>query len=327
MRIQVLGLCRFSLLVQGDFQTTGEDLDRNRAILYDPARLERRMRWFETLCVPSLAAQGDPDFTLIVATGTDLPEPWIGRLRACAQAVPQIRIEQFDPGRHAALCRQALARHADPLADIVAQFRMDDDDAVARDYVQRIREDHALAAPLAGPHHPVVINYTSGMVVELKQGRLHLHAEKAQNWGLAQTFYFPGGEVRSLMNYRHDKVWATAPTIAIPGRIMWIRGHHDVNDSRGHLIGNNRLPTDEAELTRMLRRRFGLNPAAVRAALTLPLDQPLPVRDPQEADLTTPKPQAPKPRAHNPVAPDSLTPASQTPDRQISDPQAPDPQR
>lgn len=259
MRIQVLGLCRFSLLAQGDFQTTGDDLDRNRAILYDFARMERRMRWFETLCVPPLMWQSDADFTLIVVTGEDLPAPWMDRLQRLAQAMPQMRIERFAPDRHAPICREALARHTDPDADVVAQFRMDDDDAVAVDYVRRIRADYALAERLAGKHHPVVVNYTSGLVAELKHDRLSLHVEMAQNWGLAQTFYFPGGKVRSLMNYRHDKVWTKAPTIAIPGRAMWIRGHHDVNDSQGHRIGRNRVPTDEAELADILGRRFGLD--------------------------------------------------------------------
>lgn len=268
MRIQVLGLCRFSLLAQGDFQTTGEDLDRNRAILYDPARMERRMRWFESLCIPPLMWQTDPDYTLVIATGEDLPDPWMTRLRRLAKAMPQLRIEALPPARHAQSCREALARHIDLTADVVAQFRMDDDDAVAVDYVRRVRADHRLAERLAGKHHPVVINHTSGLVAELREGRLRLHAEMAQNWVPAQTFYFPGGAVRSLMNYRHDKVWAKVPTIALPGRAMWVRGHHDSNDSGGHLIGRNRIPTDEAELEEVLGRRFALDLPALRAALT-----------------------------------------------------------
>ncbi|ODT59898.1 MULTISPECIES: glycosyltransferase [Paracoccus] len=268
MRIQVLGLCRFSLLTQGDFQTTGDDLHRNRAILYDPARMEQRMRWFEAVCIPPLMWQTDPDFLLIIVTGADLPARWLARLQRLAQVMPQIRIEQLPPARHAPSCREALARHIDLTADVVVQFRMDDDDAVAVDYVRRVRADHRLAERLAGQHHPVVINYTSGLVAEVADGRFALHAEMAQNWVPAQTFYFPGGAVRSLMNYRHDKVWTKAPTIAMPGRAMWIRGHHATNDSRGHLIGRNRIPTDEAELAQVLSRRFGLDLPALRAALT-----------------------------------------------------------
>lgn len=283
MRIQVLGLCRFSLLAQGDFQTTGDDLDRNRAILYNPVRMERRMRWFETVCIPPLMWQTDPDFTLIIATGEDLPARWLARLQRLAQVMPQIRIEQLPPARHAQSCREALARHIDLTADVVVQFRMDDDDAVAVDYVRRARADHRLAQRLAGKHHPVVINHTSGLVAEVRGDRFALHAEMAQNWVPAQTFYFPGGEVRSLMNYRHDKVWTKVPTIAMPGRPMWIRGHHDTNDSGGHLIGRNRVAADETELAEMLGRRFGLDLAQLRLALTRPLRHPA-----QDADSGDP---------------------------------------
>lgn len=268
MRIQVLGLCRFSMLALGDFQTTGLDIAANRAILYHPARMARRMRWFQNLCLPPLLWQQDQDFTLIVATGVDLPQPWQDELEQIAASVPQIRLERLEPDRQAAMCREALARHMDDRADVVAQFRMDDDDAVALDYVRRIRADYRLVERAMNPHHPVVINYTSGLVAELKAGRLELHQEMAQNWGLAQSFYFQGGRTRSLMNYRHDKVWSKVATLAIPGRPMWIRGHHDHNDSRGHLIGRNRLPAEPAATEDLLARRFGLDRAALAEALT-----------------------------------------------------------
>lgn len=268
MRIQVLGLCRFSMLAVGDFQTTGMDIEANRAILYDPARMARRMAWFQNLCLPPLMWQQDPDFTLVIATGTDLPQPWLGELQEIAEALPQIRLEQLPPDRQAAMCREALARHVEPDADVVVQFRMDDDDTVALDYVQRVRRDFALVERLMNPHHPVVINYTSGMVAELRGGQFQLHHEMAQNWGLAQSFYFQAGRQRSMMNYRHDKVWTKVATLAVPGRPMWIRGHHDQNDSQGHLIGRNRVAASPAELDDMLGRRFGLDRAALAAALT-----------------------------------------------------------
>ncbi|WP_304618256.1 glycosyltransferase [Paracoccus sp. (in: a-proteobacteria)] len=267
MRIQVLGLCRFSMLASGDFQTTGTDLAANRRILYDAHRMSRRMAWFENLCLPPLIWQQDQDFTLVVATGIDLPEPWIGRLRTIAEAVPQIRLEQLPPDRQAAMCREALSRHTDLSADVVAQFRMDDDDAVALDYVRRVRADFRLVERLLNPHHPVVVNYTNGLVAEWRHGGLRLHREMAPNWGLAQSFYFTGGKVRSAMNYRHDKVWAKVATLSIPDRPMWIRGHHDVNDSGGHLIGRNRVEAEDAEIDDILGRRFGLDRAALAAAL------------------------------------------------------------
>lgn len=74
-RIQMLGLCRFSLLVEGGFQVVHPDLHERRAMLYDPQRLASRFIWFEHLCLASLRAQTDPDLTFVVLVGTDLPDP------------------------------------------------------------------------------------------------------------------------------------------------------------------------------------------------------------------------------------------------------------
>lgn len=274
MRIQVLGLCRFSMLAVGDFQTTGDDLERNRRILYDPARLDRRMAWFQNLCLPPLLWQTDADFTLVIATGSDLPEPWLGRLRALVAAAPQLRLELMAPDRHAAMCRTAIGRHTDLTADVVVQFRMDDDDAVALDYVRRVRADHRLVRALVTPHHPAVITYTSGLVAERHRSGLRLHREMAQNWCPAQSYYFAGGQVRSLMNYRHDKVWAKVPTLALPDRVMWVRGHHGDNDSGGHLIGRNRIDLPPEETRSLLARRFGLDRPALAQALAATSPRP-----------------------------------------------------
>ncbi|MDO5632228.1 MAG: glycosyltransferase [Paracoccus sp. (in: a-proteobacteria)] len=268
MRIQVLGLCRFSLLTQSDFQTTGADLDRNRAILYDPVRLDLRMRWFENLCLPPLLWQTDPDFTLIVATGEDLPQPWLGHLRDIAEAVPQIRLMQAPPGLHAPICRDMLAQTTEPGADVVAQFRMDDDDAVAQDYVASVRQDYHAIKGLMDGWNPVALDYGRGLLVQADDDDLHISCALTHFWAPGLTLYFPGGEPRSVMNYRHDWVWRLTPTATKIDRVMWMRGFHGHNDSPHHL--GKRIPVEmtQAQVHGVMLRRFGLEHAALREALT-----------------------------------------------------------
>lgn len=52
MKIQMLGLCRFSLLSEGGFKIVHETLDDRRRLLYDPLRLEQRFLWFEHIALP-----------------------------------------------------------------------------------------------------------------------------------------------------------------------------------------------------------------------------------------------------------------------------------
>ena len=118
MRAQLLGLCRFSYLGGRGFQVRHGSIDERKRFLYDPARLSRRWTWFERVTLPGLTGQTDPDHTLVVMTGPDLPQPWLGRLREIAAAHPQIRLELVPPlDHHRVACARAIQPHVDPSAD------------------------------------------------------------------------------------------------------------------------------------------------------------------------------------------------------------------
>lgn len=273
MRIQVLGLCRFSLLVDGDFQTTGADLDRNRAILFDPVRLDARMRWFQNVCLPPLLWQTDPDFTLILGTSEELPSPWMQQLVEIAEAIPQIRLMTAPAGNHARICKEMLGAATEAGADVMAQFRMDDDDAVARDYVSSVRRDYAAIAGLMDGKNPVAVDYAKGLrLMQDAQGALSVHCVLERLCVGALTLYFPGGAVRSVMNYRHDWMWRLTTTVSRIDRVMWLRGLHDRNDSPRHQDHPVPLWLPPGETERILSRRFGFDLGALGEALTPPED-------------------------------------------------------
>ena len=142
MRVQMLGLCRFSYVGLRGYQVEHETYDQRRAMLYDPHRLARRWTWFTEIALPAWREQTDPDFTLVIMTGPDLPEPWLSQLQELVRQVPQFRLELVPPmERHLQACRAAIAPHIDPEAGVIGHFRHDDDDAVAVDYIKSARKD------------------------------------------------------------------------------------------------------------------------------------------------------------------------------------------
>ncbi|MDO5648819.1 glycosyltransferase [Paracoccus sp. (in: a-proteobacteria)] len=268
MRVQVLGLCRFSLLTDGWFQSGATDVDANRAALYDPARLDERMRFFEHLCLPSLRTQTDPDFTLIVATGEDLPDPWLSRLRAIADAVPQIRLMQSPIGPHGQICKSMLTAATDPDADVIAQFKMDDDDAVSVDYVETVRRDYGAISGLMEGQNPVALDYGHGLLLHVDGSKMTVDGALTHYWGCGLTMYFPAGEPRSVINYRHDWMWRQVTTVTKVDRVMWIRGFHGHNDSPHHHGKRIAAEMTNQQINQTLQRRFGLNRQALRRQLT-----------------------------------------------------------
>lgn len=259
MRIQVLGLCRFSYLVESGFQSMSGDLAQRRARLYAPARLTLRILWFEHVFLPAIRAQSDPDFTLIVLTGEDFPEPWRGLLQALVAVVPQIRLVFRPVGRHREACRAVVRDHVDPGADVVAEFRLDDDDAVAVDYVERIRADfcHRLR-PLYRPAARLSLDYARGLVLAADAGDVVVHGAVTHNWTPGLTIFLPPDDPEAVLDFPHHILQRLMPGVGLAERVMYLRGMHGTNDSGG-LVGRLDDAMTRGRAKAVLARRFRID--------------------------------------------------------------------
>ncbi|GHC57124.1 glycosyltransferase [Neogemmobacter tilapiae] len=258
-RLQVLGLCRFSYLAIGGFKQAQPSLAAQRAFLYDPARLDRRFGWFTHVTLPALRAQTDADFTLIVLTGRDFPQ--FDRLRALVADIPQIRLVQEDPLPHRGVCTAVLHAQIDALAQATAQFRLDDDDAVAVDFVARLRQDYrALVDPLmAGAGKAVALDYSFGITLDTGQtGHLMLHPQISHQHPAALALFTPSGFRNSVMSFAHHKLGHFFPLLSLADQVMFLRGRHAENDSRDAVrVGT---PVDlPGPPKRIMRERFAID--------------------------------------------------------------------
>ena len=167
VRNQIIGLIRFSYPATEGFAVSGMDEDALLAMLYDPARLASRFAYLETITLPSLAAQTDGDFTCVILAGDSLPADHKQRLRALRDRflfVRPIFMERMGPLPSA---KRSFRRAVRDGTTHVTGFRLDDDDALAVDYIAKTRDradrliaggfaDNplAIARPLLGPERP-----------------------------------------------------------------------------------------------------------------------------------------------------------------------------
>ncbi|UXU74270.1 MULTISPECIES: glycosyltransferase [unclassified Paracoccus (in: a-proteobacteria)] len=190
----IVGICRFSFLGRCDWVGTagldrsGPDiLARRKAMLYAPERLERRFAAFETMCLPSVRAQTDADFQFWVLTSPELPQPWMQRLRDLCAGVAQIRVIVSDRRDTQNALRDHLRAAADAAGGRpVIQFRVDDDDAVSRHHVARLRRHARRMEDLPG----FAISYPQGLVLGSYGG------EPVSYWRAHQPFLGAGAAVR-----------------------------------------------------------------------------------------------------------------------------------
>ena len=230
--MQVIGICRFSYLGLGGFQVEHGSLDERAAFLYDPDRMEERFRTFETLTLPPLRAQTDPDFTLLIVTGESLPAPYMDRLRALVADMPQAVIQARPPGKHRQVMQEAIndVRRFDK--EPCVQFRMDDDDAVARVYVERLRAAALDLRKLGRGHRHIAIDFNQGYLVGAGPAGLSAAPTQRPYTTAALALMFKPSVKLTVMNFAHQKLAQMMPTVTFTGEDMLLRGHNAYNDSR-----------------------------------------------------------------------------------------------
>jgi hypothetical protein len=232
MRVQMLGLCRFSYVGLRGYQVEHPDFASRRAFLYDPARLARRWFWFTRIALPAWRTQSDPDFTLVIMTGPDLPQPYLSQLQELVAEQPQLRLALVPPMQfHRKACRIAIAPHLDPSADVIGHFRHDDDDAVALDYIASSRRDFGLVAPLWQQQRKLSLDYSRGLMLELESGRLKATPRICHNMGVALTVFLPPDEVATALDFNHMQLAQWMPGVAVTAPVMFLRGIHRDSDS------------------------------------------------------------------------------------------------
>lgn len=266
--MQVIGLCRFSYLGEGGFQVEHASLADRAAFLYDPARLEARFRQFEAVTLPSLRGQTDPDFTLLVVIGDSFPPAARARLERLLADIPQAVIDARPPGPHRQVMRAAVNAVRRDTGLPCLQFRMDDDDAVALDFVARLRADAARVAPLLASERHVAIDYRSGFAAHFGPDGLAAVEVNEPCWTPALAIAFAPDVDLSILNFAHAKLPRMMPVLSFADRPMFLRGISDLNDSRQKEgIKPHRFQPLDPDLRQMFRKTFGIDQARVKAIM------------------------------------------------------------
>ncbi|MFW8635044.1 putative rhamnosyl transferase [Cribrihabitans pelagius] len=264
--MQVIGLCRFSYPAVGGFQIRHSTVEERTAYLYGAARLEERFRLFETVALPSLRAQTDPDFELIVVIGDSLPAGHRDRLYGLTADMPQVRIQAEPPGQHRPVMKQILnAARRNPAAPCL-QFRHDDDDAISVDFVERLRQAARDCEGLLGRHNSVAFDFNRGYLAELGPAGISAMPIFRPYYTAALGMHVRGGCPLTIMNFAHEKIPQFMPTVTFSDAPMFVRTQNTFNDSPPKPAGGARpeplTPEEEGEF----EARFDLRADAVRRA-------------------------------------------------------------
>ncbi|WP_439526990.1 putative rhamnosyl transferase [Roseovarius mucosus] len=264
---QVIGLCRFSYPALGGFQVEHTETAEREAYLYAPERMQERFRLFEQFTLPPLRAQSDPEFTLLVVIGPNMPRQDHARLMDNLSGLPQARVIVRAPGRHRDVMREVI-NEALIDSDLPSlQFRMDDDDAVSVHFVERLRKLATNARGLLRSNRQVAIDFVNGFVATPTPDGILASATFQHMWTPALALSVRPGVRHTIMNYSHARLWQNVPTLSWPEEPMFVRGHNGYNDSRQKEgVRMPKLSLLDAEGEALFRAQFHIDADNVRAS-------------------------------------------------------------
>ena len=254
--VQIVGLVRFSYLCQGGFQQEQPSRAAQAAYLYAPARMEERFRFFEALCLHSLKAQTEKGFTVGVLVGEDMPSPYRARLIKLLADLPQAKLISLPYLPYADAMRRAYEILFDSHAPLHLSFRLDDDDAVATNFIAEIRARLPQLYGMSGGLDPVGLSFLQGMT--LIKGQL-VPSIDARPLGLGLSVMVPAGRQVHALSYAHERLHQNMPVLMDPHQLMNLRAFHGSNDSPVVVPHGRRRDLSRAEIAACLKTRFALD--------------------------------------------------------------------
>lgn len=210
---------------------------REAAIRNQPDWLAGRFDLFERFCLPSVASQSRRDFTWIIYFDKDTPAAYKDRIAALQREVP---FEAYYTGLFPATgWPRSLAEVLGPLPPVVLTSRLDNDDALAVDYMERTAA--AARGRVPAPRMGIVV--TEGFIRSETSAYRIAHPCNAFTSWLEQTG--DEDELLTAMGIMHMDAARFGPLVQVPGPGGWLQVVHGGNVSN-KVRGRRVAPADLA---------------------------------------------------------------------------------
>lgn len=242
-----------------------------------PSFFRRHIALMAETLVPSLAAQTRQDFEWILATDTEIDDANWAELERVLAPYPNFRAVKLDPFKHGLSPRLAsILPEGVGEADLVAVSRVDDDDALAKDFVETVRRE-ALASEGG---YPRAIAFPNGVQVDPSTGRFAPYT--AEFIALGLTLVSRADSPMDIFGLNHTHVGAHVSAaggevrVVADGGARWIYARSPASDSGEALRVSGpdgdsrvRLPKPSFDLSDEKAVERVLRPALERCGLSM----------------------------------------------------------
>lgn len=257
--VQICGLIRFSFPTVGGYKTNPESYEEKLAMLYAPERMEQRFEYFEKLCLHTLIRQTNQNFSLGILVGRDMPKIYRDKLDHLLKDLPQAKVIEKPIIRYRAAVRQAFEGLFDSDYPFRFTFRLDDDDAVATDYIERVRASLPQLLLMSGGFDQACLSFSQGLILHGEGlARQFTTGYERSPLGLGLGLLAPSDTEINIYRYNHMLIHTKMPSLIDPGPMMMLRTFHLTNDSEAMLMPSIKIDMSDVEIAAVLKDRFDL---------------------------------------------------------------------
>jgi len=214
--------------------------------------MEHRCRLFERFCLPSVQSQTAPCSAWLVLFDQATPGRWRSRIEEWTRRAPGL-VAHF-VGSFAQINLPALVDEVtDSRKELLVTTRLDNDDALARDFLGRVQSALRNLAASRELRERCFINLDRGYV--LCERRLYRSHQPSNPFlSLVERRQQAAGSstgIRTVWCTEHKQAHEVAPIHHVQGSPAWLQVLHERN-------ATNRLYVTRREPLGALRQRFGL---------------------------------------------------------------------
>lgn len=247
--MQIIGHCRFSWLGISDTGRELLSLDDPAKTLWDARRMAVRFHLFETLLLPSIMAQTNQNFSLILTVSQAMPQMYHDRLAALTANAPMITLhatEQTDIG----LALSPIVNQSIDGGAKAVHFRVDDDDGLSHDFIARLRQivDANDFVP------STAISFPKG-VLGLFDGTKMRHAPCFRTYiAIGLAFVLGPGYRRDPFRVAHRQVGDFYPSYIDPTFCAYHYTRHSANNTSGYSAPVHAVLPEQSYINRQIAK-------------------------------------------------------------------------
>lgn len=247
--MQIIGHCRFSWLGLSDTGRELQAMENPAKVLWDPRRMAVRFHLFETLFLPSILAQTNRDFQLVLTTSKAMPQMYYDRLAQLIGGLPMFQINATDTGDIGSALKGIVKQSIETAINPV-HFRVDDDDGLCATYIQRLRDLCAAHRFSEG----TAISFPTG-IVGVYDGQRMRHAPSFKPYiAIGLAFVLGPNYWSNPFQVQHRRIGDYMPNFMDPSFYAYHYTRHSANNTSGYSEVVHQISAETREINRLISK-------------------------------------------------------------------------